>query len=109
MCTYFLTANQQSKVMKSNERQFFSEYRTYDVSLYSNAYLRKKALDGLFHVIKSLIILIASFIRGYIMMQEILSKNGIFKCKNCVPHVIYYFTLKMSFFVIHFFVTLKKL
>jgi hypothetical protein len=28
--------------MKRNERQFFSEYRTYDVSLYSNAYLRKK-------------------------------------------------------------------
>ena len=41
MCTYFLTADQKSQVMKSNERQFFSEYRTYDVSLYSNAYLRK--------------------------------------------------------------------
>ena len=41
MCTYFLTADEKSQVMKSNERQFFSEYRTYDVSLYSNAYLRK--------------------------------------------------------------------
>jgi hypothetical protein len=45
--------------------------------------------DGLFHVIKSLIIVIASYVRGYIMMlklhewsQEIWSKNVIFKCKN---------------------------
>jgi hypothetical protein len=41
MCIYFLTADRQSQVMKSTERQFFSEYRTYDVSLYYNAYLKK--------------------------------------------------------------------
>jgi hypothetical protein len=53
--------------------------------------------DGLLHVIKSLIILMASFVRGYIMMlkwhewsQEIWSKNVIFKCKNYVPHLLFH-------------------
>jgi hypothetical protein len=54
--------------------------------------------DGLFHVVKSLIILIASFVRGYIIMmlklhewsQEIWSKNVIFKCKNYVPHLLFH-------------------
>jgi hypothetical protein len=53
--------------------------------------------DGFFHVIKSLIILIASFVRGCIMMlklhewsQEIWSKNVIFKCKNYVPHLLFH-------------------
>ena len=41
MCIQFLTADRQSQVMKSTERHFFSEYRTY-VSLYYNAYLYKK-------------------------------------------------------------------
>jgi hypothetical protein len=51
----------------------------------------------LFHVIKSLIILIASFVRGYIMMlklhewsHEILSENIIFECKNYVPHLLFH-------------------
>jgi hypothetical protein len=39
MCIYFLSADQQIQVMKSTERHFFSEYRTYDVSLYYNEYL----------------------------------------------------------------------
>jgi hypothetical protein len=50
-----------------------------------------------FHVIKALIILIASFVRGYIMMlklhewsQEIWSKNVIFKCKNYVLHLLFH-------------------
>jgi hypothetical protein len=54
-------------------------------------------IHGLFHVIRSLIILIASFVRGYIMMlklhewsQEIWSKNVIFKCKNYVPHLLFH-------------------
>ena len=53
--------------------------------------------DGLFHVIKSLIIFIASFVRGYIMMlklhewsHEIWSENVIFKCKNYVPHLLFH-------------------
>jgi hypothetical protein len=53
--------------------------------------------DGLFHVIKSHIILIPSFVRGYIMMlklhewsQETWSKNVIFKCKNYVPHLLFH-------------------
>ena len=66
-----------------------------------------------FHVIKSLIILIASFFRGYIMMlklhkwsQEILYKSVIFKYKNYAPHLTFH--VKLYFFVIHFFVNLKK-
>ena len=35
------SADRQSQVMKSTERHFFSEYRTY-VSLYYNAYLKKQ-------------------------------------------------------------------
>jgi hypothetical protein len=41
MCIYFLTEDRQSQVMKSTERQFFSEYKSYNVSLYYNAYLKK--------------------------------------------------------------------
>ena len=41
MYIYFLTADPQSQVMKSTDSHFFSEYRTYDVSLYYNEYLKK--------------------------------------------------------------------
>ena len=74
---------------------------------------RSPVFDGLFHVIKSLIILIASFVRGYIMMlklhelsQEILSKNVIFKCKNYVPHLLFH--VQIVFFRNSFFRHLNK-
>jgi hypothetical protein len=58
---------------------------------------RSPVFDGFFHVIKSLIILIASFVRGCIMMlklhessQDIWYKNVIFKCKNCVLHLLFH-------------------
>ena len=59
--------------------------------------------DGLFHVIKSLIIFIASFVRGYIMMLKLheWSKNVIFKCKNYVPHLLFHLQIvvfRNSFF-----------
>ena len=41
MCIYFLKEDRQSQVMKNTERHFFSEYKSYDVSLYYNAYLKK--------------------------------------------------------------------
>jgi hypothetical protein len=66
-----------------------------------------------FHVIKSLIIMIASFVRGYIMMlklhewsQEIWSKNVIFKCKNYVPHLLFH--VQNVFFRNSFFRHLNK-
>jgi hypothetical protein len=67
----------------------------------------------LFHVIKSLGILIASFVRGYIMLlklhewsQEIWSKNVIFKCKNYVPHLLFH--VQIVFFRNSFFRHLSK-
>ena len=59
------------------------------------------------------IILIASFVRGYIMMlklhewsQEIWTKNVIFKCKNYVPHLLFH--VQIVFFRNSFFRHLNK-
>jgi hypothetical protein len=65
----------------------FDQFSTINVNKFLNwydlnMYITSPIFDGLFLVIKSLIILIASFVRGYIMMlklhewsQEIWSKN----------------------------------
>jgi hypothetical protein len=76
---------------------FFTWLCCSSVRNYMHIFTGSPVFDGLLHVIKSLIILIASFVRGYIMMlklhewsQETRSKNVIFKCKNYVPHLLFY-------------------
>jgi hypothetical protein len=80
----------------------------------ATSFRRSPVFDGLFHVIKSLIILIASFVRGYIMMLKCMNelKKSDLKMSSLnvrTTYHIYYFTFKLYFFVIHFFVTLTKL
>jgi hypothetical protein len=107
---YFFKVN--TKISTSFRQSMLISFWIDMISANSNV-ATSPVFDGLFHVIKSLIILIASFVKGYIMMlklhewsQEIWSKNVIFKCKNYVPHLLFH--VQIVFFRNSFFRHLNK-